>query len=208
MFKEVLSSKKQIESRKLIYGVALNDSLYRVHHEINGKVFRCPYYIVWHGMLMRCFSDSFLKDNKTYIGCSVDSEWLTFSVFKKWMKYQDWENKQLDKDILYPNNKNYSPEKCLFVDQRINLLFNYHSNRRGKQPLGVTLDRGKFRAFCNFNGKRKHLGWFDNPSKASRLYLEFKSNYVRTVAYNYVDNSKLYRALLAHSNLILKGQIK
>ena len=201
MFKEIPIS-KTAKPKKLLFKVALNDAEYKVISIIDGKKYRCPFYASWHGMLTRCYSKGFQERNVTYKGCSVDKEWLTFSSFKKWMKTKDWKNKQLDKDILYPNNKIYSSEKCLFVDQRINLLFNYHANRRGGQPIGVTFSNGKYRAFCNFNGKRKCLGLYKNASKASRSY------YVRGIAYTYINNSELYRALLTHANLILKGEIK
>ena len=207
MFKEVLSSKKEIDSRKLIYEVAVNDSVYRVRYNLNSKTFHCPYYMAWHGMLARCCSDSFQKHNKTYIGCTVDSEWLTFSVFKKWMKGQDWVGKQLDKDLLFPKNKHYSSDRCIFVDQKINLLLNYHLNRSGAHPIGVFIDRGKFRTQCCVNGRRTNVGMFDAAIKASRAYKEFKSNHIREVAKEYVNDYRLYRALLTHSNIILNGEV-
>jgi len=38
------------------------------------------------------------------------------------MERQDWEGKHLDKDILIPGNKIYSPDRCIFVSSLINLL--------------------------------------------------------------------------------------
>ena len=65
-------------------------------------------------------------------------EWLIFSNFKSWMKQQDWEGKQLDKDLLIYQNKIYSPETCVFVDRKINQFLVKSNNSRGKYPLGVS----------------------------------------------------------------------
>ena len=74
-------------------------------------------------MLQRCYSESHLVRQPTYKGCSVCEEWLTFSNFKSWMEQQDWEGKQLDKDLLVYKNKIYSPETCVFVSSVINSFF-------------------------------------------------------------------------------------
>lgn len=71
-------------------------------------------------MLQRCYDTKFHKHRPTYRGCIVCEEWLTFSNFKKWMEKQDWEGKQLDKDLLVFGNKVYSPDTCVFIDLAMN----------------------------------------------------------------------------------------
>ena len=117
---------------KLICGVGVNDLCYRVHVQeevtknggkrIRKTVFLCKYYAVWKSMLERCYSKKFLESNPSYIGTSVCSEWLSASEFKKWMEQQDWSGKCLDKDIVVPGNKLYSPETCAFVLPTTNLF--------------------------------------------------------------------------------------
>jgi len=117
---------------KLVRGVGINDLPYRaqVKEEVtkNGgkriqkSVFTCKYYTAWTDMLTRCYSKKLLESYPTYIGTSVCSEWLYATTFKKWMDQQDWHGKSLDKDIIVPGNKLYSPETCAFVLQATNLF--------------------------------------------------------------------------------------
>ncbi len=72
-------------------------------------------YQTWHSMLRRCYSPVFKKDKPTYEGCEVCEEWLHFSVFRKWYAANNKANWELDKDLLIPGNKTYSPETCIFV---------------------------------------------------------------------------------------------
>ena len=86
------------------------------------------------------------------------------------MEKQDWQGKQLDKDILCVGNKIYSPETCAFVDITTNHFTTDRKSGRGNWPLGVDLHSAstKFRAQCSNRilGYSEHLGYFDCPNKA------------------------------------------
>ena len=183
-FIEVLASKRSISKRKLNQGVGVNDADYQISSAVNGKRVTCPFYRKWADMLKRCYSDRYLKTHPTYAECKCCSEWLTFSAFKSWMKSQDWQGKQLDKDIKYTGNKIYSPDTCIFVTDKINLLLNSNLADRGRWPRGVCLNNqsNKFHATCKVNGKNKHLGMFLTPEEASVAYREFKSALIMSVA--------------------------
>ena len=101
-------------------------------------------------MLQRCYSEKWQERYPTYKGCSVSEEWHTFSNFKAWMEKQQWEGKQLDKDILFEGNKVYSPEPCVFVTRKTN-MFTTDRAARGSGLLGMHWDKekAKFRAGCN-----------------------------------------------------------
>ena len=113
-----------MKPKKLVCGVGINDADYAVQKletvgYADGKrkqrlVWVCPYYQTWIDMLKRCYSDKLQERQPTYKGCSVSEEWLTFSAFKVWMEKQDFERKQLDKDLLFEGNKVYSAETCVF----------------------------------------------------------------------------------------------
>jgi hypothetical protein len=86
------------------------------------------------------------------------------------MESQDWEGKQLDKDLLGAENKEYGPNNCVFVPQIVNSFLIGRCNGCGEFPLGVTSNKKvrKFIAQCwnPFTTKREHLGYFDCPNQA------------------------------------------
>ena len=180
---------------KLVYGVGVNDLPYRVHvqeavTENGGKkimktVFLCKYYEAWGNMLKRCYSKKFLESHPTYIGTSVCSEWLYASEFKKWMEQQDWQGKSLDKDIITPRSKLYSPETCAFVLQATN-SFVARDASRGDYPTGVHLDKrlGKYQAQCQnpFTRERESLGCFSTPEDAHEAWRKRKHELAQLVA--------------------------
>lgn len=107
---------------KLVAGVGINDADYpvvRFGKDVTGKRNRewvCPFYKTWTAMLNRCYREPILK---AYKDTTVCEEWHTFSNFKSWMETQDWEGKELDKDLLTDNNQ-YSPQNCIFISGWLN----------------------------------------------------------------------------------------
>ncbi len=175
--------------RKLIYGIGVNDADYSISKLVDGKQVRCPYYVRWCSILVRCYSSEFQETHPSYIGCSVVSEWLTFSVFRKWMIEQDWQGKQLDKDILVQGNKVYSPVACIFVSCSVNLLLINNKAARGMHPQGVSFYNRtkKYRAVVSVDGRWKHLGYFSTSELASDAYKKAKYEIIRDVALEQVE---------------------
>jgi hypothetical protein len=181
---------------KLVYGVGVNDLGYRVHvqeyvTENGGKriqktVFLCPYYAAWTDMLKRCYSKKSLERNPSYSGTSVCGEWVYASEFKKWMEQQDWQDKSLDKDIIAPRSKLYSPDTCAFVLPATNLFVTASDASRGDCPIGVTLYKrtGKYQAQCSnpFSEERGHLGYFSTPKEAHEAWRKRKHELAQLVA--------------------------
>jgi hypothetical protein len=174
---------------------------------INGKKSTCPYYQSWVSMIKRCYSHKLHARFPTYKDCSVTKDWLNFSVFREWMKGQDWEGRQLDKDILIPENKEYGPNTCIFIGGAINSLLSDHAAKRGDFPQGVCFHKltGKYRSYCKVNGKQKHLGLFTAIEPAEHAYLTFKSYLVRQIALEQEasGNPKLQTALVRHAELLM-----
>lgn len=182
--------------RKLIYGVGINDANYVVQtfKEIKDQsskrkrqlVWSCPYYTKWFSMLERCYSVKYQARQPTYIGCTVCEEWLLFSNFKSWMETQDWEGKQLDKDIINRGNKIYSPLNCVFLSQPVNLFISERTKSRGQYPIGVHFYKrdGNFSASCKnpFTKKKEHLGYYDDPQVAHLVWLERKKTFAKQLA--------------------------
>ena len=181
---------------KLVYGVGVNDLPYRTQvyeyvTENGGKrirkhVFRCKYYTAWVDMIERCYSKKYLERNPSYIGTSVCDEWLYAKEFKKWMEQQDWSGKCLDKDIIVPRNKLYSPETCAFVLQATNKFVLANDAIRGDYPIGVDLFKrtGKYRASCRnpFTRKQENLGYFPTPEEAHEAWRKRKHELAQLVA--------------------------
>ena len=177
-----------MKPKKLVCGVGVNNADYAVVKRetisyVNGKrkqkrVWTCPYYETWASMLSRCYSAKYQERWPSYKGCTVTDEWLTFSNFKTWMEKQDFEDKQLDKDLLLEGNKVYGPETCVFITQTVNKFTTDRGAARGKWPIGVCWDKekGKFLAQCSnpFTKKREKLGLFTCEQQAYDAWLKRK----------------------------------
>lgn len=195
--------------KKKVQGVGINDADYVVKvwesfGYVNGKrkrklVWICPYYRVWCSMLERCYSAKVQDRQPTYKGCSVSEEWLTFSVFKSWMESQDWEEKQLDKDLLFEDNKIYSDETCVFVSSVVNSFTTDRGAARGELPIGVcwSKERGKFASNCRnpFTKKQENLGYFNCPNKAHKAWLKRKLELAHLIAAEQTDE-RVAKALI------------
>ena len=120
------------------------------------------------------------------MGTSVCSEWLSATSFKKWMEKQDWQGKSLDKDIIVPKSKLYSPDTCAFVLEATNNFVIASDAIRGDYPVGVSLCKrtGKYYASCRnpFTGKTENLGLFSTPEEAHEAWRKRKHELAQFVA--------------------------
>lgn len=194
---------KANHKRSLLYGVGINDADYTTQPIINGVKIRCPFYVVWANMMKRCYCKKFQQRRPTYYDCSVDHKWHSFMNFRSWMIKQDWEGKQLDKDILIPGNKVYSPDACMFVSGQINNLFVDSKSIRGAYPNGVTGIPGseKVRARVRINGKSKYLGRFDSVQDAYMVASKAKAEHITNIAQTQLEPIK--SALLNRARLVM-----
>lgn len=144
-----------------------------------------PAYQTWHGMLGRCYSPAFRARCPAYDECIVCEEWKYLDTFHEWFETHYREGFQLDKDILVPGNKIYSPETCAFVPQEINVLLTDSRRSRGLYPRGVVFDQNRFRADCSRHGKQRYLGHYDTPEEASRVYRAYKHKHIAKMANRY-----------------------
>lgn len=187
--------------RKLVCGVGINDADYVVQRKetvgyMDGKrkrkiVWICPYYRTWASMIVRCYSDKSQDRCPTYRGCSVSAEWHIFSNFKNWMMTQDWEGKQLDKDLFFEGNKVYSASTCVFVTQAVNSFTTDRGAARGKWQIGVYWNEkvGKFKSHCRnpFTKKQEYLGLFSCPEDAYLAWKAKKAEHAKRLAEEQTD---------------------
>ena len=194
---------------KLVYGVGINDADYVVQKfETIGyeggkrkqkRVWRCPCYRVWTHMLERCYDAKRQERQPTYKGCSVSDEWHIFSNFRAWMVAQDWEDKHLDKDILFEGNKVYGAETCIFVTRMVNNFTIDSGATRGELMIGVHWDKraGKFKSQCGnpFSGEQEYLGLFTCELEAHQTWIKRKLELAHLLAAEQTDE-RVAKALI------------
>ena len=117
----------------------------------------------------------------------------------------DNEKMHLDKDILFKNNKIYSPNTCCICPARINTLFTTRKNDRNKNGIiGVGEDKhtikGKvyiyYRSRVNINNKNINCA-FDTIEDAFMDYKNKKEQEIKRIADLYKNKipKKLYDAM-------------
>lgn len=143
-------------------------------------------YTVWRNMLIRCYDENSRHLNPTYLNCTVCEEWHNYQNFAKWFDENYIKGYHLDKDILFPNNKIYSPKTCVFVPREINNFLTEHGNKRGEYLLGVHMDKetGKYVSQVNdptgINIKRRFLGYFYTEEEAHLVWAKSKLDILNT----------------------------
>lgn len=173
---------------KLIYGIGYNS---RGKYKTNDNGKKSLVYRTWHNMIQRCYSPKLHSRSPTYIGCTVTDEWLDFQVFAAWFDANEYSGigYQLDKDILNPNNKVYSPDRCCFIPRQLNSLLLDCGASRGEYPQGVNFQKhiGMYKSELSINGRLKNLGCFDCPNEAHQAYKAAKEAHVRAKALEWKD---------------------
>lgn len=166
-------------------------------------------------MKTRCYNENYHKTKPDYEECTVCDEWLdNKKLFYEWVDHNFYEIEgestvELDKDILVPGNKVYSPDTCIFVPKRINDLFvHIHGKKKNGLPTGVTYSEktGKYQATVresckdDEDGKKKtaRLGFFDTAEEAYEVYKAHKMAEIIYIADSYKDviPDKLYQAMI------------
>ena len=158
---------------------------------------------LWNDMYSRCYNEKLHKRFPEYIGCTICGYWLEDKErFFKWVEGNYYmignEQMDLDKDILHKGNKVYSPETCVFVPHTINTLLLNCKRKRGKYPVGVSFDKGKYRAALNVDGKAVKLGVYNTPEEAFMEYKKHKEALIIVVADRYKGKipDSVYKAMV------------
>ena len=146
---------------------------------------------IWYNMLIRCYDPKYHEKESTYKGCRVEEFLLNIQHMGEWIKNNYYEvpgeKMCLDKDILCKGNKVYSRKTCIFVPQRINLLFTKRDNDRGDTPIGMTeLPSGNYQVRCNNGyGKLIPLGVYSTKKEAFQVYKEYKEKIIKETIDSY-----------------------
>lgn len=164
-----------------------------------------PAYLSWRHLLERCYDESQKHKHPAYYGiATVCDDWLCYQNYADWYYKNyydigDGKRMHIDKDILVKGNKVYSPETCIFVPQRINMLFVIRKSKRGDLPCGVSENpSGNYNAVCGIDdGIVENLGTFKTIEDAFNAYKTRKEQNIKEVAdkYRHLIPPKLYKAL-------------
>lgn len=179
-----------------VFGIGyIGDGKWKVKH--NGKFSRV--YLCWMHMIERCYYDKNQELHPSYYDkCTVCNEWLNYQIFADWYKEREYEcdgRLHLDKDIKYPGNTVYAPEKCLLVPQRINMLFLNKPNKRGL-PNGIRKNSCGYLAKYN----QRELGVYNSVEEAYSVYASKKKEDIINIANEYKEiiPDEVYQALLKY----------
>ena len=165
---------------KLVHGAGV----YEVGKYFAGK---SKEYSLWTAMLGRCYSDTSLLLNPTYVGCSVVDNFKNFQYFAEWCNNQVGFNVagyQLDKDILSSGTKIYSENTCVFTPPEINGFFTTRVDKG--TGVGVFETRSKtFQVKLSCSGKLVRLGNYKSHEEACRVYKVAKEAHAKQLAIKY-----------------------
>ena len=167
-------------------------------------------YSIWNGIYMRCY-----KQNDVYEGAFMCDLWrYNKDSFAEWWSAEyyecDGESMAVDKDLLFPGNKEYAPGKCCIIPQTLNtMLSNCKKHRLPKWktakldlPLGVRYDSsmkmyyGEIRP-CGHDEVIR-LSYWGTPEEAFAEYKKHKQADILIMADKYKNKvpKKVYDALL------------
>ena len=186
-----------------VYGIGVLGTKYP--STINGVLTK--EYVLWRGMLKRCYSDVYKKRYPTYEGCKVSNKFKNYEYFYEWCHKQigfDVKGWHLDKDLLIKGNKVYSEDSCIFIPSEINLLLVKNTASRGEHLIGVYWHnkRKAFEARVRKNkGKSEYLGLFKTELEAYNAYKTAKEAFVKEQANDWKDriDPRAYEALMKYT---------
>lgn len=142
-----------------------------------------------------------IKAFPAYIDCCVSDEFLKLSMFYEWCQNQIGFEMgfDIDKDLLEKGNREYHPDKCVFIPRAINNLLKEKKKKKSGLPYGVAAtESGKFAAYIGRGGRIRYLGSYDEIADAKKSYNREKEKAIKEEANKYRDqiDPRAYKALM------------
>lgn len=192
-----------INNRRKVYGVGVND--FPTNTNIDGK--DIWEYKRWIEMLRRGYDVAYKEKNPTYKDVFVEDHLHSFTNFYNHIKTMigyGVDGYELDKDLLFKDNKCYSRDTIVFVPKEIN-SFLVNSKGSGDLPVGVSLcvlaESTRYKARIRKGDKREYLGLYDTPDEAYQAYKAEKESYAKVIAEKWkckIDE-RAYNALINYT---------
>lgn len=143
-------------------------------------------YIIWYGMISRCYSKRTHLEHPNYAGCSVSENWQDFQRFAEWYESHEFSglDYQLDKDLLVEGNKVYSAETCCLIPKELNSLIIQRPKSKSRYLIGAAPDKRSksWRSRIGINGKLVCIGSFDTELSAHLAFVEKRKEYLLEMA--------------------------
>ena len=114
-------------------------------------------YSIWTNMILRVKEDREYLRGDAYAYVVICEEWRTFSGFNEWAVEQDYQDKQINNDLI--SGDIYSPSTCVFIPSSLNGMvpekgYLPESGYRGV----VERSPGRFMAQVSIDNKSVNLG--------------------------------------------------
>ena len=167
--------------------------------KVNGKM--TPEYNYWFRMMRRCYQEGY-KDFMYYKDVIVCEEWHNFQNFAKWFteiyNKDTMEKWDLDKDILNPLSKEYSPLNCCIIPHEINSIFRTSKSGKNNNLRGAMFRRGRYEVYISVRNKRKYVGSSKIEEKAHEIYKKAKKEHIKEMANEYRGQitKEVYEAII------------
>jgi len=165
----------------------------------------------WRAMMNRCYNPKFWEALPTYEGCTVCDEWLHFQTYAEWFHTTcpgEPSMYDVDKDLLHPHNKIYSPETCEFLPHAINVLIKNDSGNNKYGCVGVTWDaqKKKFRVRFESQGEKISGGYHTDLESAQKAYIKLKKEKIQEAALQYQNQltPRAFEALMVYEPKLQK----
>ncbi|HGM5577260.1 TPA: hypothetical protein ACKP8B_004117 [Serratia marcescens] len=121
---------------------------------------------------------------------TVSTEWLAYSKFARWWLATHIEGWYIDKDWIVAGNKEYHPDKCVWIPSKINTLMNSGGKNNGL-PKGVCIEKQKYyKARCWVDGINE-AKYFKTANDAHRQWQLWKIEEINNVLREFAFDQRL-----------------
>lgn len=187
------------KDQELVAGIGTNDLAYKTDKQI--EIGLTP--------VLQKDCDTSWRDRLKAQNCgraTVCTEWLTYSNFARWWLETHIEDWCIDKDWL-TGGKEYSPSNCVWIPPKINTLMNDGRKKNNGLPMGVSIQRNKYKdkvyeyykAQCSVDGVQEAKN-FKNQHEAHRQWQQWKiqeiDNVLREYSFDYRIDGRVIQRLI------------
>lgn len=192
-----------------ICGFGIVGTKYPTHTKDGKKYLR--EYLIWTNMIKRCYDEEHRYKNPSYYDCKCCEEWRYYEKFYEWLHSQEnytildsINDLAIDKDILLKGNREYRPDRCCLVTQKINNLLLKSNSVRGDCPIGVFYHKqnNKYVAQCGGKKNNVYLGSYNTKEEAFKVYKKYKEKLLKKIATEEYEKhyitEQCYNSLMAY----------